>query len=257
MGSSDSASMVLARFLRLAQEPGRVLPDANALHERLSRGKGGRLVTVNLYDLHQYVVSPSYRALVNGADEWTADGWPVVRAFNGVGVPAQRVTGSGLCRHLLLPDDSLSVRRIAVLGSTTDVLDAFAGRLVDAGRELVYRNAGERAGWTKESVGPALRAARPDLLLVAVGTPYGAPVAERLRRAVDCPVVSVGAGVGMATGHEQRAPRVVQASNLEWAYRMATDPQRLWRRYLVDCLPAAAALAAAVRSCRKAESAIS
>lgn len=238
---------VLRTFLAQAQEPGRVLSTDAALHARLRRSGPCRLVTVNLYDLSQYVRDPSYRELIDGADHWTADGQPVVRAFQQVGVPAARVTGSDLCQDLLELPLTAGMRRVAVLGSTPDVLQAYGTALAAAGRELVLSDAGKRSTWTVERLGAALAQATPDVLLVAVGTPFGAPVAARLLPLVSCPVIPIGAGVGMAVGIERRAPRLAQRLHSEWVWRLAKDPQRLARRYLLDCLPVLPALARAAR----------
>jgi N-acetylglucosaminyldiphosphoundecaprenol N-acetyl-beta-D-mannosaminyltransferase len=44
----------------------------------------------------------------------------------------------------------------------------------------------------------------------------------------------IGASLDFITGRERRAPRLVQRLSLEWAYRLAVDPRRMWRRYLVE-----------------------
>ena len=44
----------------------------------------------------------------------------------------------------------------------------------------------------------------------------------------------VGASLEFLAGTERRAPVLVQKAGLEWAWRLAQNPQRLWRRYLVD-----------------------
>ena len=48
----------------------------------------------------------------------------------------------------------------------------------------------------------------------------------------------MGAGAGRAvdflSGARLRAPRWLQKLSLEWAYRLAQEPRRLWRRYLLD-----------------------
>jgi N-acetylglucosaminyldiphosphoundecaprenol N-acetyl-beta-D-mannosaminyltransferase len=218
------------------------------LHAQLERGGPRRLVTVNLFDLSQYVRDASYRNLVDQADHWTADGQPVVRAFQRVGVAATRVTGSDLCRDLLVLPRSAGLHRVAVLGSSPEVLAAYGAALAAAGRELVFSDAGQRSTWTGDRLASALARAAPDVLLIAVGTPFGAPVAARLLPHVSCPIVPVGAGVGMAVGVERRAPRLAQRLNGEWAWRLITDPRRLARRYLVDCLPVLPALVLAART---------
>ena len=47
------------------------------------------------------------------------------------------------------------------------------------------------------------------------------------------PVVPVGAAFDFWSGAVREAPRVVQGTGLEWVYRLAAEPKRLWRRYLI------------------------
>lgn len=249
--NDPTARVLLQRFLDEARQPGRIVGSADALRERLSQSGRRRIVTVNLFELHHYVHYPAHRALIDSADLWTADGWPIVRALATTGVTVDRVTGSGLCADLLtLPADA-GLRRIAVLGSEDHIVEAFADRLADRGREVVYRHTGARAEWTGDDVRGPLRASDPELVLVAVGTPHGIEVAAQLEPVLPrSSVIAVGAGVGLAVGMERRASPRVQRLQLEWAWRMATDPRRLTRRYLLQCAPLLPTLLAAARSLR-------
>lgn len=239
---------MIQAFLRRAQEPGRVVTTGTSLRERLTVRDAHWFVTINLFELHHYVHSPAHRALLDSADGWTADGWPIVKALRTVGIDADRVTGSGLCTELLTAPAGSGLRRIAVLGSDDAVVSAYAQRLLQQERAVVFQHTGRRDDWTESNVGDGLRSSRPDLVLVAVGTPYGVAVASRLQTFMPCPVIAVGAGVGLAVGMERRAPAHVQQLYLEWAWRMAADPRRLARRYVVDCAPLVPALWRAAKS---------
>ena len=53
------------------------------------------------------------------------------------------------------------------------------------------------------------------------------------RELVRVPVlVGVGAAFDFFTGRSRQAPRWMREHGLEWSYRLATEPTRLWRRYL-------------------------
>lgn len=45
--------------------------------------------------------------------------------------------------------------------------------------------------------------------------------------------ISVGAALDTQAGLRQRAPKWTHRIGLEWLYRLAREPQRLWRRYLI------------------------
>ena len=88
-----------------------------------------------------------------------------------------------------------------------------------------------------------LRALAPDLVLTAMGNPlqerWMARAAARTPGAV---FMGVGALFDFLAGQVPRAPRALQTLGLEWAFRLAHEPRRLWRRYTVEILVILAAL---------------
>jgi N-acetylglucosaminyldiphosphoundecaprenol N-acetyl-beta-D-mannosaminyltransferase len=71
---------------------------------------------------------------------------------------------------------------------------------------------------------------------LAVGSPRQCKVAHAVthRGRARGTGLCIGASLLFLSGHEQRAPRPVQRAGLEWVWRLAQDPRRLARRYLVD-----------------------
>ena len=56
-------------------------------------------------------------------------------------------------------------------------------------------------------------------------------MAEHLGK-IDAPVmVGVGAAFDFLSGRKRQAPRWIQRIGLEWLFRLASEPRRLWRRY--------------------------
>ena len=47
-------------------------------------------------------------------------------------------------------------------------------------------------------------------------------------------LLGVGAAFDFHAGLKPQAPRWIQRSGLEWAFRLATEPRRLWKRYCVN-----------------------
>jgi len=74
--------------------------------------------------------------------------------------------------------------------------------------------------------------ARPDFLWVGLGSPKQETWLFEHRDRLTVPVMlAVGAAFNFHSGRVRRAPRWMQQLGLEWAYRLLSEPRRLWRRY--------------------------
>ena len=79
-----------------------------------------------------------------------------------------------------------------------------------------------------------LRTSCPDILWVGLSTPkQEAWMAEYRERAGVPVLVGVGAAFDFFTGRTRQAPEWMRESGLEWLFRLATEPRRLWRRYVI------------------------
>jgi exopolysaccharide biosynthesis WecB/TagA/CpsF family protein len=81
-----------------------------------------------------------------------------------------------------------------------------------------------------------VRAAQADFTLFAIGAPQSEIVALRCLEDGGCRGVAlcIGASIEFIIGAKRRAPRWMQRAKLEWLFRLASEPRRLWRRYLVE-----------------------
>lgn len=77
-----------------------------------------------------------------------------------------------------------------------------------------------------------VRASAADVVWVALGTPQQDVFVEFHKEAAGCPLVAVGAAFDFISGTKGRPHTLVQRAGFEWAYRLITEPRRLWRRYL-------------------------
>lgn len=91
---------------------------------------------------------------------------------------------------------------------------------------------------------PAARQAAADFVarsgarftFIAVGSPQQEMIAAEAKAIVGAKGIAlcIGAGLDFLTGRQKRAPRLARQLGLEWAHRLLSDPQRLWRRYLLE-----------------------
>jgi len=86
------------------------------------------------------------------------------------------------------------------------------------------------------AVARACMTRRWDIALLCVGCPAQELIAQQLAELGRASGVAlcVGASINFLTGARSRAPRWLQRLSLEWAYRLAQEPGRLWRRYLIE-----------------------
>lgn len=71
------------------------------------------------------------------------------------------------------------------------------------------------------------------IVWVGLGTPKQDWFAKLLAERLPVAAVAVGAAFDFIAGSQTEAPPWLQRAGLEWSYRLATEPRRLWRRYLV------------------------
>jgi N-acetylglucosaminyldiphosphoundecaprenol N-acetyl-beta-D-mannosaminyltransferase len=88
----------------------------------------------------------------------------------------------------------------------------------------------------QEAVVSFVAQTQADYVLFAIGSPQSEILAYRCAQDIGCRGLGlcIGASIEFITAHKRRAPRWMQAAGLEWAFRLASEPKRLWRRYLVE-----------------------
>ena len=87
-----------------------------------------------------------------------------------------------------------------------------------------------------------VEAAAPDILWVGLSTPKQEKWMHQHCRKLRVPVsLGVGAAFDINSGRASQAPRWMRENGLEWLFRLTTEPQRLWHRYLIS-IPKASAL---------------
>jgi N-acetylglucosaminyldiphosphoundecaprenol N-acetyl-beta-D-mannosaminyltransferase len=84
------------------------------------------------------------------------------------------------------------------------------------------------------AVARAISAARPHILFVALGAPKQEFWIYKHATSLGVPLsIGIGGSFEMVSGMTRRAPRCLQAAGMEWLFRLALEPRRMWRRYLI------------------------
>ena len=179
---------------------------------------------------------PAFRAVLNAADLNTPDGVPIVWALRHLGLgSAERVYGPDLTLHVLRAAAAAGVP-VGFYGASDDTLEALAARLpalapgldVRAMISPPYRplTPAEDAAYVEQIAASGAR-----ILFVGLGCPRQERWCEAHRGRVPAVMLGVGAAFDFHAGRVRQAPSILQRAGMEWAFRLAMEPRRLWRRY--------------------------
>jgi N-acetylglucosaminyldiphosphoundecaprenol N-acetyl-beta-D-mannosaminyltransferase len=209
----------------------------DAIVELVDRGKGGRVFTPNVDHLVLAEMNPTFKEAYDHASLSLVDGQPILWASRlmGLALPS-KISGSDLIRPLATRAAGRGLR-VYLLGGAPGVADKAAEILV---RETGVTIAGtsspmiSKDGDGSPSILDEVRAAKPHILLAALGSPKQEVWIHKSRAELG-PIVAVGIGAGLdfITGAAKRAPTWISKAGAEWLFRLAWEPRRLWRRYLL------------------------
>jgi exopolysaccharide biosynthesis WecB/TagA/CpsF family protein len=213
------------------------------------------VVTPNADHLVRLAKTPALAPLYAEAGMTLLDSRVVARLARALGLPSPPVvTGSDLTAALfatvLRPGD-----RIVVIGGKAGQVATLAARhgltdIVHHDPPMGFEHDPPAFARAVEVV----REARARFVFIAVGSPRQEKLAHAVLRAGDATGIGlcIGAALDFLTGAQARAPGWMQRAGLEWLHRLASNPGRLAKRYLVDDLPIVRLLLAEARARRKA-----
>jgi N-acetylglucosaminyldiphosphoundecaprenol N-acetyl-beta-D-mannosaminyltransferase len=209
-----------------------------AVSRLIAARKPAYFITANTHYAMLTAENPDLPPINQEAAFVLADGAPLVWASRWRGTPLpERVAGSDLIFELCAKAAQEGYRMF-FLGGAAGVADEAARRLRAryanlqiVGTECPPFRELTPAEQTALIVG--IRSTRPDIVFVAFGQPKGERWIYRHLAELDVPVsVQVGASLDFAAGRVNRAPRWMQIAGLEWAFRLALEPRRLFIRYV-------------------------
>ena len=207
---------------------------ASAVAER----RKGYVCVTGVHGVSEAQEDAEFRRILNGASLNTPDGMPMVWLGRlGGHREMGRVYGPDLMTLVMRESVARGWRHFFYGGAngTAERLRAvltekFPGLQVSGTYEPPFRplNDAEQAVLTAQ-----VATTKPDMLWVGLSTPKQERfMAENLARLDTTLMLGVGAAFDMLAGTKSQAPRWMQASGLEWFYRLCQEPRRLGPRYL-------------------------
>ena len=201
--------------------------------------------TANLDHMALCEKDEEFREIYRRADLVLADGMPVVWLSQShvMGSLQARVAGSDLFFELARASSTHRLRLFFLGGSPGSADKAAEAVQLLYPKALVsgtycpsFENFDTDAEQAK--IAACIKDANPHILFVGLGAPKQEKWISKYKNAVRVPVsIGVGGSFEMAAGVIKRAPVWMQKSGLEWSYRLAQEPKRLWHRYVGRDMP--------------------
>ena len=200
----------------------------------LSERRNFHVVTLNPEMLMQGEHDPGLGKILKTAGLVLPDGAGVVWALKRRGIPIRRLPGIEFAENMLRWAAGMGLK-VALVGATQEALELAVATLKERypGLNLVYTHNGFFKNATQEQqVADACAEHQPQLVLVALGVPRQEKWIERYSELFQgATFIGIGGSLDVWSGRIRRAPGLMRALNLEWLYRIATEPWRLQRIY--------------------------
>lgn len=212
----------------------RTLSEAVSEIARAARAWGRRrFCFVNAHCLNLASEDETYFATLASADRVYGDGTGVRWAGRWIGhVVQDNVNGTDLFPLLWRRADAEGLR-LFFYGARPGVAAAMVRRMTERHGPAPVVGVRDGYGDPDEAIA-AIKAARPHIVLVALGVPQQDRWIEVNQHRVDAPVmIGVGGLFDYYSGRIPRAPARWRRLGIEWLWRLVQEPSRLWRRYLL------------------------
>ena len=201
-------------------------------------GRGGYISVANVHVAIEAQDDPDFSKLVNDADLVLPDGTPLVWMQRWQGNDgAEQVRGPSLMPLLMKRAEETRLN-VGFLGGTEETLK----RLIDRGRrefphlKIAFTNSPpfrELTDLENAKIVEAIHGAGVQILFVGLGCPKQERWMAANHEQVEAVMLGVGAAFDLYAGNLREAPGLISRLGLEWVFRLAQEPRRLFSRYLL------------------------
>ena len=208
------------------------------IHDWARQHQSRYVCTCNVHSVVTARSNPAFAQALNHADMTTPDGAPVawmLRRFGAQG--QQRLNGPDMmwryCAEAVQRDESIYLyggKPQTLEHLQTRLLQAFPGLRIAGAESPPFR---ELTPDEDDAIVQRINASGAGTVWVSLGCPKQELWMAAHRGRVQAVMIGVGAAFDFHAGTVTRAPLWMQHHGLEWLHRLASEPRRLWRRYLV------------------------
>lgn len=201
----------------------------------------GHVITPNADQIVRIEKDEYFKEICNNAELLLADGTPLMWIAKWYKNPIkEKICGSDLVPELC----AIAAKK----GYSVFLLGAAEGVADKAAENLQRKNPGLKIAGTYsppygfendvkeiEHINKTLYQSKADLLFVGLGVPKQDIFIYQNMHRYQIPMsFSIGATIDFEAGVQKRAPRWINKIGMEWAYRLLSDPKRMFKRYIID-----------------------
>ena len=233
--SAETAGEWLRRWSQVVEKIERVqsLADEQLLLQRLSHPERPFVLAfANAHAMNSLAASNPFFEALHSADMVLRDGSGMATLFKLLRLdPGLNLNGTDLIPDLI---PQFNGRCIALFGTQNPYLER--------GAQVVAQKFAPKSqyvcenGFVDVATYVALATAhRPALIILGMGMPRQEEVASALRRALNfpCLIICGGAIIDFLGGKTPRSPLWMRRAGVEWLFRLAMEPRRLFQRYVI------------------------
>lgn len=191
-----------------------------------------------VHGLMEAVRDPEYRHRINALDLVTPDGQPVRWALDALHhtALADRCYGPTLMLHVCAAAAQRGLP-VHLYGSTPEVLASLEANLVERFPGLIVAGTApstfaQVSSDELDRIAERIRDSGARIVFAGLGCPRQEVFAFEMRERLGMPVFAVGAAFDYHAGTLREPPAFVQRWGMQWLWRLASEPRRMWRRYL-------------------------
>lgn len=190
------------------------------------------LAFVNAHAMNLAFSTPSFAADLLCADDLLRDGSGMAILLKWLGRdPGLNLNGTDLIPRIVR---TTKAKTIALIGTRSPYLEQASQNLMQTLAEdktMLIKDGFQAA----ESYVSFCQQHKPEIIVLGMGMPKQEQVATVLKQQLNhpCLIICGGAIIDFWGGKVSRAPLIVRKLNIEWIYRLALEPKRLFKRYVM------------------------
>lgn len=180
----------------------------------------------------------AFARVVNEADFATADGMPVLKALNKFnGINQERVAGNDVMPAIMKAAEKQGLK-VFLYGGKQEVLDMIEAKAALEMPNLTISGSCSPpfralSGTEMDEMAQMINDSGAHIVLVSLGCPKQEKWMAAMKGKVNAAMLGVGGAFLLYAGIDTRAPKWMRDLSLEWLYRLALEPRRLFKRYLI------------------------